>query len=307
MNRRRFMDLAKGAAPLCLLGVPHVTLSAANTSRRVFIFSKHLQWLNYRDMSIVARDLGFDGIDLTVRPGGHVDPSNVEKQLPEAIKIIREEGLLIDTITTAITNSDEEAEKILKTAAEHGIRQLRLGWYDYDNEYNFEDNLSRITSKLEALNQLCSTYQVRADYQNHSGSGFGASIWDLREVYRQIEPEWLGIRFDIRHATVESAYSWPNDLMAIRSYIKSLDLKDFRWVTNGTETDVINVPLGEGLVDFHQYFQLLSQLEIGGDFSLHLEYPIGGAEHGNRALTVPKEVVTNALKSDLRFIRDQLD
>ena len=37
---------------------------------KISIFSKHLQWLDYKDMAKVLADLGFDGVDLTVRPPG---------------------------------------------------------------------------------------------------------------------------------------------------------------------------------------------------------------------------------------------
>src|SRR4030043_635172 len=38
---------------------------------RIGIFSKHLQWLGYREMADAAARLGFDHVDLPVRPGGH--------------------------------------------------------------------------------------------------------------------------------------------------------------------------------------------------------------------------------------------
>ncbi len=34
------------------------------------IFSKQLQWLDYDEMARVAAEIGFDGVDLTVRPRG---------------------------------------------------------------------------------------------------------------------------------------------------------------------------------------------------------------------------------------------
>ena len=45
-------------------------------------------------MAAVANDLGFDGVDLSVRPGGHVEPDNVETDLPKAIEALADNGLL---------------------------------------------------------------------------------------------------------------------------------------------------------------------------------------------------------------------
>lgn len=36
---------------------------------KICIFSKHLQRLNYNDMASLAAEIGFEGIDLTIRPG----------------------------------------------------------------------------------------------------------------------------------------------------------------------------------------------------------------------------------------------
>ncbi len=50
------------------------------------IFSKHLQWLDYESMAGAAARLGFDGIDLTIRPGGHVPPEQAEEKLPRVVE-----------------------------------------------------------------------------------------------------------------------------------------------------------------------------------------------------------------------------
>ena len=44
---------------------------------KISIFSKHLQWLDYNGMAKVLSEIGFEGTDLTVRPGGHVLPERV--------------------------------------------------------------------------------------------------------------------------------------------------------------------------------------------------------------------------------------
>ena len=66
MNRRDFL-LAAGAAA--------VTAKAANLQKlKVSVFSKHLQFLQGEELAKATAQIGFDGIDLAVRPGGHVEP-----------------------------------------------------------------------------------------------------------------------------------------------------------------------------------------------------------------------------------------
>ncbi len=46
----------------------------------IFAFSKHFQFLeDFGELSDAILEAGLDGIDLTVRPGGHVEPEEVEE------------------------------------------------------------------------------------------------------------------------------------------------------------------------------------------------------------------------------------
>jgi hypothetical protein len=56
--------------------------------------------MDWRRLARSAKRLGFDGLDLTVRPGGHVLPERAADELPEAVATIRGEGLDVPMITT---------------------------------------------------------------------------------------------------------------------------------------------------------------------------------------------------------------
>jgi hypothetical protein len=56
---------------------------------KICIFSKHLQWASISDAASIARDVGFDGVDITVRAEGHVLPERVETDLPAAVEAVR--------------------------------------------------------------------------------------------------------------------------------------------------------------------------------------------------------------------------
>jgi len=57
------------------------------------------------------------------------------------------------------------------------------------------------------------------------------------------------------------------------------------------------------MVDFNAYFKLLKKLEVKPPVSLHLEYPLGGAEKGKSEITVDRTVVYDAMKSDLALVQ----
>ena len=66
----------------------------------------------------------------------------------------------------------------------------------------------------------------------------------------------------------------------------------------------VNTPLGEGMVNFDSYFSLLKKYKINVPVSLHLEYDLGGAEHGDSKITLDRTEVFNAMKKDLAFLRN---
>src|SRR5436190_20302252 len=103
------------------------TLASASTARAatsksvLCFFSKHLQDLNYDQLGKALHDAGFGGVDLTVRPGGHVLPERVADDLPRAYEAIRARGIEVPMISTGwVSASDPAARPTLKTAARLG-------------------------------------------------------------------------------------------------------------------------------------------------------------------------------------------
>lgn len=298
-----FASLASGETD----GKASVSAGKAVESK-ICIFSKHLQWLNYQEMAKVSAEIGFDGVDLTVRHNGHVEPERVAEELPKAVKAVEQAGLKVYMLTTDITSADQaHTETILKTAARLGIKYYRMGWLKYEDNVSIEHNLENfkaIFGKLAALNKK---YQLHGAYQNHAGSNLGSAIWDLWMVIKDIDPQWLGCQYDIRHATIEGANSWPVALKLIHTHIRTLDIKDFHWVNKDGKWQVENVPLGTGMIDFKQYFKLLQSYRITAPISMHYEYPLGGADSGARSLSIPKEKVLEAMQKDLSTLRKWLN
>lgn len=53
------------------------------------------------------------------------------------------------------------------------------------------------------------------------------------------------------------------------------------------------------MVDFKKYLGLLKSYNFNGPLCIHYEYPLGGAEDGATKITVQKEKVLEAMRSDL--------
>ena len=303
LSRRSFVKRSLVAGAGAALG-----LSAAPPPAplAVSIFSKHLQFLGYREMAEAAAKVGFDGVDLSVRPGGHVLPERVKTDLPAAAAALRTAGFAPGLMTTAILDArGKHTEAVLRTAAGLGFSAYRLGYYKFAEEGTIPEALARIAERAGGLAELNRVIGIRGAYQNHSGRQVGAAIWDIHHLLSEAEHPHMGCQYDIRHATVEGGESWPTGLRLIAPRITSIVLKDFRWERRADgKWRVLNVPIGEGMVDFGAYFRWLKEHRINVPASLHCEYDLGGAEHGRREIKIAPQKVLTAMKQDLDRIRE---
>lgn len=295
LSRRNFLELMAlagvGGAGALSLNVPSLTgkespenLSLKNLRNDAFreekislhVFSKHLQFLNYNQMAEVAAEAGFDGVDLAVRPNGSVLPEKVQEDLPRATAAIRSQGLKTLMMTTAVNDAgDDTQQKLIKTAAEAGIKYYRTDWLWYDEKLEVKENLKVFGRRLEALAQLNAQNNIIGDYQNHAGFNgypFGGPVWDLALVLQELQNPFIGCQYDIRHASVEGGTSWPLGLKYIQPHIHTLVVKDFKWEKINNQWQVINTPIGEGMVDFPKFFSLLKEYGINAPVSVHFEY-----------------------------------
>lgn len=311
ITRRKFVKTTAKASALAVAGISSAESILAETGKpkqKICIYSKHLQWLDYDMMAKTAAEIGFDGIDLTVRPKGHVLPENAAIDLPRAFEAVKKAGIEVIMITTAIKNTSEPyTESILKTAGQLGIPYYRMGWYKYDRSISIVQNHSRFKENLKKLAEINDKYGIKGAYQNHSGDSFGAAIWDLGMILNEVNSPWVGCQYDIRHATVEGAKSWPAGLRYIAPHINTLDIKDFTWINNiNNEMKLTNVPLGQGLVDFKRYFNMLDELSVKAPMSIHFEYDLGGAEHGEREISKSQVEIISSITRDLDYLRSVL-
>lgn len=291
--------------PLVYKGLSSMIYTDTEKSLRIHIFSKHLQFLNYQDMAEAAAEMGFDGIDLTVRPNGHVLPERVDTDLPKAVEAMKKVNFVPLMMTTAVDDAgDITDKKVLDTAAKLGFKFYRMNWFSYPDGTTMPAAMEHFQQKVKELSLLNKELGLTGCYQNHSGNLAGSAIWELWELLKEADKQYMGLQYDIRHAVVEGALSWENGLRLVQSQIKTIAVKDFTWQNENGKSIIRDIPIGEGTVDFKTYFKLLKQYKINVPVTLHMEYPLGGAEHGATKLSCDKQVVFNAMKKDLQKVRD---
>ncbi len=304
MNRRNFIKTAGVAG----MAIPLANISAAappaKSEMPICIFSKQLQWRDYDETAEVIKEIGFDGVDLTVRKGGHVKPENVEKDLPVAMEAFRQKDLVVPMITTNVNNATDDIHlRVLKAAGKEGIRYYRIGYFKYGDQ-PIPTTLENHGRDLKNLAQVNADLQITGMYQNHSGSMVGGPIWDIWYMIKDLDPELIGVQYDVRHATVEGGYSWNRGMELLKPWIGNLVFKDFKWEQkdNG-ERRAVSVPLGEGMVDWHRFFELVKKWNIKGPVSLHYEYPLLTEEEKQLSKPERKKRTIEVMQKDLLTLK----
>jgi sugar phosphate isomerase/epimerase len=261
----------------------------------VCLFSKHLSTLHYSELGGVLRDLGFDGCDLTVRPGGHVEPALSAADLYRAVEAIRGEGIEIPMITTAfVTASDPTLPNVLALCGRDRMKvpYWKLGYWNYRPGDNIETRIAEVRRDVTGLAALARAYGMVAGFHNHSGNYVGEAVWDGRAVMEGLDANWIGYYFDPCHATAEGGEAgWSIAMRMALPRIKMVALKDFYWEKTGGKWSMRMCPIGEGMVNWTQVFGMLAAAHFTGPLSLHLEYE-------------PADMA--AIARDLKFVRKQV-
>lgn len=290
LPRRTFLTGAlAAAAALAARPLP----AAAAPRNPICAFVKFVQALSFEALAEQIAQMGFNGIEATVRPGGQIDPERAGEELPQLVEALHKHGLEVTIMTTNITRADQpHAERVLRAAALLGITHYRMGYYRYDLNQPVSEQLEQVKPVVRDLAALTHDLGLTALYQNHAGAQYvGGTVWDLVRLLEDIPPHDTAIAFDIRHATAEAGYSWPVLFNVARPHLGAVFMKDFAWKDGQVE----NVPLGAGRVD-KRFCEMVKQAGFSGPISLHVEYLEEAGLDPNLA----------ALKTDLATLRNWL-
>src|SRR5262245_30660214 len=315
-DRRPRPKYCGGKAPLATRRLRRATLldvlldlsnHRVTTAMQLVMFSKMLQEFSVADAAKRIKQLGFDGVDLTVRPKGHIEPESVGKDLPRAIGEIHAQGLDVPMISTAITRAtDPHAEATAEAAARQGIRLLKLGYWNAQKD-KLRDAIDQARRSLDGLERLAESHNVTFGIHNHSGPGYvNCQPAIIASLLRDRDPKCVASYFDPGHAAVEGGNGgWRQSLELLAPRIRLVAVKDFGWKSSPGKVKAVweaqQVPLRDGLVAWDDVFRGLAQAKFDGPVSLHSEYK--GA-HSWRELSTPELIEQTA--ADLAFVKSLL-
>ena len=273
------------------------------------MFTKHLQVYPVEQAADVAKSLGLDGLDLTVRPGGHVEPADAENLLPGVFEAVKSRGLSIPLITTGITSAETPyAESIFRLAAEGGTRYLKLGYWRYEGFGNMVRQLDEVKARLDGIEKLAQRYGVTAVIHTHSSAFMTASGAIVAELLRDRDPDALGAYPDAGHLTAEGGDAvWKMSLDLLAPWIKVVAIKDMMWISHPDAElgklrwRTMMCPFNMGFVRWPEVFECLRQSGFEGVVSVHSEYQ---GSHSWRDLNT--EQLIQQTRADLEYLWDAI-
>lgn len=309
MNRRTSLKRISSLAALGLVGGEIEAVARGTAHIRphqrdpqpLYFFTKALQWLPLADVPKATQDLGFTGVDLPVRSNGFFDIYEMADKLPGVIRDCANLGMETPVLTTEMTLAKLlDWEDFLKVLSGEGIKHYRMGWMPFPSK-NIVAELQSLNQQMKRVADLHAKYGVCGQYQNHAGNRIGGSIWELYHLLEGIDPDHVGVQFDLRHATVEGYQSYENTFHLIKDQIRSFDLKDFVWKKNpkGKGDIVVDVLFGEGNVNFDLLLQHPRFHDTGLPKIIHAEYDLGGAQHGRKDPTMEGNKILATIAKDV--------
>ena len=264
---------------------------------KLVIFSKKFQELPLPEFGDLVADMGFEGVDLTVRPTGYITPEEVVEKLPEAVDILKARGLEVPMITTAITSAEEPyAEETFKTASECGVKYIKLGYWKYKGFGHLRSQIDEIRRALKDIQALSKKYNVTAGMHTHSGMNMSAEPAILWEILKDFNPDLVGAYIDPGHMAVEGGLGgWLMGMDILAEKIRMVAVKDYGWFKKDGKWIARTVPLGEGLVPWRKVFEILKRIEFKGPVSLHSEY---------KGMSL--EEIIEQTRKDIKYVREIL-
>jgi sugar phosphate isomerase/epimerase len=268
------------------------------------LFTDNLSDLSIRDACRGAKIAGFDGLDLTVRPGGHVLPENATTGLPAAHKTAREEDFAIPMISTGITSADSPHAEAIVSAAHERVENFKLGYWRYQPFGNLPKQLDEARRQLEGVIKLTSRHHIRPCVHIHAGPILSNGPLSYL-LLKDFAPSDVGAYVDPMHMCVEGALSgWEMTLDLLAPWVALVGVKNYVMVPAerddfGQQRFRMNyVPLADGTAPLPQFFRRLKEIKFDGVVSLHSEYK-GGATW--RKLNTAELLEQSA--ADLRYLK----
>jgi sugar phosphate isomerase/epimerase len=266
----------------------------AETQWPVAIFTKVFQRHSYEQLAELVVEIEADGVEATVRRGGHIQPGDATQEVPKMAAALAKAGKRLLLASTDITAPGGDAEVVLKSLRDSGVTHYRTGYYRYGKGESRLDQVRKFAEDAKRLAELNQRIGIVGVYQNHAGDQYlGNVIWDLAMLMERIDPAALGVALDLRHLRAEIGVSWRAMIDLIQPHVVTVFAKNSTWIDDG-KPQLVGVPLGEGMADAAMFRGIWEKIQRPAPLSVHVEYlgqdPLAVGETGEMVAACRRDV-----------------
>src|SRR5215218_9927784 len=264
------------------------------------LFTKLFRGCELEAIADTATDIGFDGIDLLIRPGHQLEPTAPE-QIGDAVRLFERHGLRVPMATTDLTDPAQlPAERLMASCAEAGITLIRLGYWKYDPQLGYAACFATARRQLDELARLAEKSGVRLALQLHGGTIHGSGS-QTAALLAGHDPAHIGAYPDPGNQTVQNGREdWRFTFDVLRPWLCCVGVKNGGWFPGDLapsgqrhwRSDWFGI--ADGMVPWDEILAFLAHSGYDGLLSFHSHYE------------VPLDQVLAQTRVDLEFVRRQL-
>lgn len=236
------------------------------------VFTKPWKELPLPDLARRVRALGFDLIELPVRPGFQVEPDKIERDLPAAARLLAQEGVRLLNVTADLPLDDE---RLYAACAEAGIGMNRVMFWQRDMDYWSAEAEAR--GRLDAALPLCEKYDIQIGIQNHSGRFVPVNEMGMYNLVKDYDRRYVATVWDPAHNALEGMNS-DSALDVLAPYLCVVNLKNAYWRrVTGPEAEVAEWKIywtsgAQGRASWAQVIAKLKAIDYQGPICFSAEY-----------------------------------
>lgn len=202
-------------------------------TNQLAVFVKPWKALTLVELGAHVRKLGFQWIELPVRPGFACQPATIEHDLSEAVKLLGDQGVRILNVTASLPLNDERLYAACATA---GIGMNRVMFGTDGQRYWEAEQAAR--RQLDAALPFCERYGIQIGIQNHYARFVGVNEMGLYHLVKDYNPKHVGVIWDAAHNALEGMEP-ELAIDVVEAYLCCVNLKNAFWQrVNGPEAEV---------------------------------------------------------------------
>jgi sugar phosphate isomerase/epimerase len=166
-----------------------------HAANRITLFTKPWPDLPLPDLARLVKSMGFDGVELPVRSGYQVTPERIGTDLPKAVRIFADHGLVIGSVAGTTD------EPTIAACGEAGVPIIRV-CIGIDMKIGYLSSEQQVRSRYDALLPSLRAHGVTIGVQNHCDFCVGSAVGIVHLIERY-DPLLVGAVLDQAHCAVD--------------------------------------------------------------------------------------------------------